>query len=222
MLLCSKNTRMSDCIWSHFAVCKPLCFSDWLTIPCVVKDTSHTSSWWQNNRLQHNISTTYILWLLSTIYSDTLICGLHTAHCGGSMKIKVQYHDEVISQFCVLHSLSYYLKAAAGNVFLGRGGAVTQMPSLTLTRCSGWPFNMTKCGMTPAVLGFLPCHFLPNTTGTVSFPCRQMTGICCGMLMRGREGSWRETTGRLALHFPCAIQYTESILQASLQSTGID
>lgn len=113
-------------------------------------------------------------------------------------------------------------KAAAGNVFLGRAGAVTQMPSLTLTRCSAWPFNMTKCGMTPAVLGFLPCHFLLNTTGTVSFPCHQMTGICCGMLMRGREGSWRETTGRLVLHFPCAIQYTESILQASLQSAGID
>lgn len=50
------------------------------------------------------------------------------------------------------------------------------MPLLTLTRCPAWPFNMTICGTTPAAPGLLPCHFLPNTTGTVSFPCHQMTG----------------------------------------------
>lgn len=42
-------------------------------------------------------------------------------------------------------------------------GAGMWMPSLIYTRCPAWPFNMTICGMTPAVRGLIPCHFLPNT-----------------------------------------------------------
>lgn len=76
------------------------------------------------------------------------------------------------------------------------------MPLLTLTRCSTWPFNMTICGMTPAAPGLLPCHFLPNTSSTVSFPCHQMTGYLPWHANERKRGQMKRNYRKTGSSFP--------------------
>lgn len=98
---------------------------------------------------------------------------------------------------------------------LVQGRGVTQMPLLTLTRCSIWPFNMTICDMTPAAPGLLPCHFLPNTSSTVSFPRHQMTGYLPWHANERKRGQMKRNYRKTGSSFP-ACNTIQRIKSSSL------
>lgn len=63
-------------------------------------------------------------------------------------------------------------------------------------------FNMTICGTTPRwAEPPYPAISSQTVPALYHFPVTKWLASCCGVLMRGREGRWRETTGRLVLHF---------------------
>lgn len=83
-------------------------------------------------------------------------------------------------------------------------------------RCPAWP--LTWLSVSRPLLRLAPYPAISSLTLLVlyHFPVTKWLASCCGALMRGREGTWTETTGRLLLHFPHAVQYTDSILQSLL------
>lgn len=64
-------------------------------------------------------------------------------------------------------------------------------------------FNMTICGTTPAAPGpLVPCHFLPNTAGAVSFPCHQMTGWLLWRANERKRGQMKRNYRTAGSSFP--------------------
>lgn len=73
---------------------------------------------------------------------------------------------------------------------------------LDFNQVSWLAFNMTISGMTPAVSGPVPCHFLPNTPNSVSFPCHQMTGQLLWRANERKRGQTKRNCRKTGSSFP--------------------